>query len=322
VTRAAALAELEADAAFVHETLAPTLQIAWPLLAQRAGCEVWLKHENHGPIGSFKLRGGLTYFRELCAREPEVRGVVTASRGNHGQSIPWAARRSGIPATVVVPRGNGVEKNAAMRALGVELVEHGRDFQDAFEHATALAKSRDLHFVPSFHEWLVRGVSTWALELFRAAPELDSLYVPIGLGSGICGALRARAALGVRTKIVGVVSERAPTYALSFAAGRAVPTETADTFADGIAVRAPNPDAVARIAAGVERIVQVSDAEIRAAMRALFSDTHNVAEGAGAAALAACLQEREAVAGRRIGVVLTGGNVDRDLYARILAQED
>jgi len=322
VTRAAALAELEADAAFVHESLLPTPQIAWPLLARRAGCEVWLKHENHLPIGSFKLRGGLTYVRELRASEPGVRGVVAATRGNHGQSVPFAARRFGIDATVVVPRGNSVEKNAAMRALGARLVEHGQDFQEALERAEAIAKSDGLHFVPSFHEWLVRGTSTCAFELLRAVPDLDSLYVPIGLGSGICGALRARDALGARTRVVGVVAERAPAYALSFDARRPVATDSADTFADGIAVRVPNPDALAAILAGVERIVRVSEAEIRAAMRAIFSDTHNVAEGAGAAALAACLRERGEVAGRRVGLVLSGGNVDRELYARVLAEKE
>ena len=322
MTRAAALAELEADAAFVHETLPPTPQIAWPLLAARTGCEVWLKHENHQPIGSFKARGALTYLRELRAREPQVRGVVAATRGNHGQAVPWSARRFGIPATIVVPRANSADKNAAMRALGATLIEHGRDFQEAFEHAQALAKSQDLHFVPSYHEWLVRGVSTCALELLRAVPDLDVLYVPIGLGSGICGALRAREALGAKVRLVGVVTERAPTYALSFAAGRPVATDSADTFADGLAVRVPNPDALERICAGVERIVQVSEAEVRAAIRALFSDTHNVAEGAGAASLAACLRERGAVAGKKIGLVLTGGNVDRELYTRILAGED
>ena len=322
MTRAAALAELEADAAFVHESLLPTPQIAWPLLARRAGCEVWLKHENHLPIGSFKLRGGLTYVRELRAREPGVRGVVAATRGNHGQSVPFAARRFGIDATVVVPRGNSVEKNAAMRALGARLVEHGRDFQEALERAEAIAKSDGLHFVPSFHEWLVRGTSTCAFELLRAVPDLDSLYVPIGLGSGICGALRARDALGARTRVVGVVAERAPAYALSFDARRPVATDSADTFADGIAVRVPNPDALSAILAGVERIVRVSEAEIRAAMRAIFSDTHNVAEGAGAAALAACLRERGEVAGRRVGLVLSGGNIDRELYARVLAEKE
>ena len=322
MTRSALLAELEADAAFVYETLAPTPQIAWPLAARRVGCEVWIKHENHLPLGSFKPRGGLTYMRELRARHPDVRGVITASRGNHGQSVPFAAARAGLEATVVVPHGNSADKNAAMRALGTKLIEHGKDFQDAFERAQSLAKEEGLHFVPSFHEWLVRGVSTYAWELFRAEPRLDVLYLPIGLGSGICGALRARDAMGVRTRIVGVVAEKAPTYALSFAAGRPVPTESSDTFADGLAVRVPNAEAIERMRAGVERVVQVSEAEIGAAMRALFSDTHNVAEGAGAAAYAACLAERATLSGKRVAVVLTGGNVDRELYAKILTEKE
>ena len=322
MSREAALARLEADAVFVHQTLPATPQYAWPLLARRAGCEVWLKHENHLPIGAFKVRGGLTYLRELRARQPEVRGVVTATRGNHGQSIPFAARRAGIAATVVVPFGNSVEKNAAMRALGAKLVEHGRDFQEAFEHAQELAKSEELHFVPSYHEWLVRGVSSCALELLRAVPELDVLYVPIGMGSGVCGAIRVREALGLRTRIVGVVAEQAPTVALSFAAGRPVPTQTSDTIADGLAVRVPNAEALEAMRGGLERVLQVSEAEIRSAMRALFSDTHNAAEGAAAAAFAACLRERESLAGKRVGVVLSGGNVDRELFARVLAEKE
>jgi len=322
VSRGAELAELEADTAFVHQTLLPTPQIAWPLLSARCGADVVVKHENHSPVGAFKLRGGLTYLRELRARTPAVAGVIAATRGNHGQSVAYAARSFGIPATIVVPHGNSVEKNAAMRAHGARLVEHGRDFQDAFLHAQALAKSADLHFVPSMHPWLVRGASTCAFELFRARPELELVYVPIGLGSGICAALRARDALGLSTRLVGVVADRAPTYALSFAAGRAVPTDSADTLADGLAVRVPNEDALAAILAGVERIVRVSEAELRAAMRALFSDTHNAAEGAGAAALAACLKEPAEVAGRSVGVLLTGGNVDRELFAAVLAEKE
>jgi threonine dehydratase len=315
-------AALEAAAAFVHEILLPTPQLEWPLLSERCGARVLVKHENHLPTGAFKVRGGLVYMNELRASEPEVRGVIAATRGNHGQSVAFAARRIGLPAVIVVPHGNSRDKNAAMRAQGARLVEHGRDFQEAFEHAQALAARDDLRFVPSFHPALVRGVASWALELFGAAPDLDVLYVPIGLGSGICAALDARDALGLRTRIVGVVAERAPTYALSFAAGRPVATESADTFADGLAVRVPNPDALARVRAGAERIVAVSEAEIRSAMRSYFSDTHNVAEGAAAAPLAACLRERGAVAGQRVGLVLSGGNVDRPLYREILAEEE
>ena len=314
-------AELEAAAKLVHELLPATPAIEWPLLSQRCGARVWVKHENHLPTGSFKVRGGLVYMSELVAREPDVRGVIAATRGNHGQSVAFAARRFGLSAKIIVPHGNSVEKNAAMRALGAELVEHGRDFQEAFEHAQRVAAAERLHFVHSFHPTLARGVASWALELFRALPQLDLLYVPIGLGSGICGAIDARAATGVATRIVGVVAEGAPTYALSFAQGEPVPTASADTFADGLAVRVPNAAAVARIRAGAERVVTVSDAEIAAAVRLYFSGAHQIAEGAGAAPLAGCLREREAVAGKSVGLVLTGGNIDRALYQRILAEE-
>ncbi len=315
-------AALEAAAAFVNQTLQPTPQLEWPLLSRRCGARVIVKHENHLPTGAFKLRGGLVYMQELREREPGVRGVIAATRGNHGQSVSVAARRLGLEATIVVPHGNSVEKNAAMRAQGARLLEHGRDFQEALEHAQALAARDGLHLVPSFHPALVRGVASYALELLRAEPDLELLYVPIGLGSGGCEALEARDALGSRTRIVGVVAERAPTYALSFEAGRVVATESADTVADGLAVRVPHADALARIRRGVERIVTVSEAEIRSAIRICFSDTHNVAEGAAAASLAACLREREKIAGLSVGIVLTGGNIDRALYRAILAEED
>jgi len=301
--------------------LPATPAIEWPIVSARCGARVVVKHENHLPTGSFKVRGGLRYMAELRAREPGVRGVIAATRGNHGQSVAYSARHHGLSAKIVVPHGNSVEKNAAMRAFGAELLEHGRDFQDAFEHAQKLAVSERLHFVPSFHPTLVTGVSEWAVELFRAEPSLDLLYVPIGLGSGICGALEAREKTGVRTRIVGVVAERAPTYALSFARGEPTPTDSADTFADGLAVRVPNAEAVKRIRAGVEWIVTVSEAEIGGALRLYFSGAHQVAEGAGASGLAACLKEREIVAGKSVGLVLTGGNIDRALYQRILAEE-
>jgi threonine dehydratase len=316
------IAALEAAATLVRQTLPATPQIEWPLLSRRCGARVIVKHENHLPTGAFKLRGGLVYMHELREREPGVRGVIAATRGNHGQSVAVAARRHGLEATIVVPHGNNPEKNAAMRAQGAELVEKGHDFQAAFEHAQSLAARDGLHLVPSYHSALVRGVASCALELLRAEPELELLYVPIGLGSGVCAALEARDALGSRTRIVGVIAERAPTYALSLAAGRVVATESADTLADGLAVRVANADALARMRTGIERIVAISEAQIRFAIRALFSDTHNVAEGAAAAALAAVLHERDAVAGKRVGIVLTGGNIDRALYREILAEED
>src|SRR5690348_719995 len=311
--------ELVAAAQIVGAALAPTAQIRWPLLGARVGAEVWVKHENHGPVGAFKLRGGIVYLDALARGPLAPAGLVAATRGNHGQSIAYAAARAGMRATIVVPHRNSREKNAAMRALGAELVEHGRDFQAALEFATRLAAERGWHMVPSFDRALVRGVASYALEFFGAVAGLDTVYVPIGLGSGICGMIAAREALGLRTKIVGVVAENAPAYALSFAAGRAITTETADTLADGVACRVPREEAVEIINRWAERIVAVSEEEIAAAMRFYFSDTHNVAEGAGAAPLAALLKERTAMERHRVGLVLSGGNVDREVYARVLA---
>lgn len=314
------LADLEESAALVHAVLAPTPQYRWPLLEARLGTTLFVKHENHLPVGAFKVRGGLVLMDRL--KRDGVRHVVAATRGNHGQSIAFAAKRAGIEATIVVPHGNSVEKNRSMRALGATLVEEGFDFQAAFEAAARLAAERKLFPVPAFAAELVRGVATYALELFRGAGPLDVVYVPIGQGSGINGVLAARDALGLSTEVVGVVAENAPAYALSFAAGRAVSTESADTFADGVACRVPNEEALAAILAGAARIVTVSEAEIRAAMRALFSDTHNVAEGAGAAALAGALKERAKLAGKRVAAILSGGNVDRDVFARVLSEAD
>jgi threonine dehydratase len=313
------LESLEAAAERIRQVIPPTPQICWPLLCARTGAEVWVKHENHTPVGAFKIRGGILYMEELVRREPKIRGVIAATRGNHGQSVAFGAARAGLRAVVVVPHGNSREKNAAMRALGAELIEYGRDFQEAYEHAISLAESQRLHMVQSFAPTLVTGVATYALELFRAVAGVDTVYVPIGMGSGICGTIAVRDALGLKTEIVGVVAAGAPAYALSFAAGRPVATDTADTIADGIACRVPDPEALEVIRRGAARIVTVTDDEIRSAMRDLFTDTHNVAEGAGAAALAALLQERESVRGRRVAIILSGGNIDRDLFASILS---
>jgi threonine dehydratase len=312
------LDEIESAAAIVQDAMPPTAQYAWPLLALRTGCETWVKHENHTPTGAFKVRGGLVFMDRLKRQSPRTRGVISATRGNHGQSIALAAARNGIAATIVVPQGNSVEKNAAMRAFGAQLIEAGHDFDAAKDAALKLAGERGLVMVPSFHRDLVAGVATYALELFRAAPPLDTVYVPIGLGSGICGTIAARDALGLKTKVVGVVSTEAPAYALSFAAGNVVATNSADTMADGMAVRGPDAEALEVILKGADRIVQVSDAEIGAAMRAYYEDTHQLTEGAGAAALAALLQERDRVAGQRVGLILSGGNIDRPLYLRVL----
>jgi threonine dehydratase len=313
------LADVECAATIVYRAMQPTPQQRWPLLDARAGAEVWLKHENHTPAGAFKIRGGLVYFDALQRAGTRVRGVVAATRGNHGQSIGFAARQYGIPAAIVVPHGNSVAKNAAMRALGVELIEEGRDFQAALEAAERIASERDWHMVPSFDPLLVQGVASYSLELLRAVPDLDSMYVPIGLGSGICGAIAVRDALGLRTRIVAVVASSAPAYARSLAAGRPVSHEVTTRIADGMACRTPNDAALHAIRGGIDRVVEVCDAQIEAAIRAIYDDTHNVAEGAGAAAVAALLAEPERIAGRRVAAVITGGNVDRDVFARVLS---
>ncbi len=315
------LAEIEAACALIRPWLPPTPQFAWPLLAARAGCEVWVKHENHTPIGAFKLRGGLYFLHCLRERGVDTRGLVSATRGNHGQSLAFAGRAFGVPVSIVVPHGNSREKNAAIRALGATLVEAGEDFEDARLAATALAERENRLMVPSFHRDLICGVASYALELFRAAPALERVYVGVGLGSGACGLIAVRDALGLATEIIGVVAEGAPAYALSFAAGAVVATARAETIADGLACRSPAVDALPPLLAGLARVVQVSDAQIMAAMRALYTDTHNLAEGAGAAALAALLAEQGNAATRttgRVGVVLSGGNVDADVFARVL----
>jgi threonine dehydratase len=310
------LRELERAHEIVGQAVPATPAHAWPLLAERLGTRVVVKHENHTPIGAFKVRGGLVYLERLKRERPNTPGIISATRGNHGQSLAFAASRQGVPAVIYVPRGNSVEKNRAMKAFGIELVEHGEDFQAAREEAERRAQFAGLHMVPSFHPDLVLGVATYALELFRAAPDLDILYVPIGQGSGICGCIKARDLLGLKTEIVGVQSTEAPSYALSFAAGTIVTTETSNTLADGMATRIPDPDALAIIRQGASRIVQVSDDQVAAAVRAYWTDTHNLAEGAGAAALAAALQEKSRLQGKRVGLVLSGGNIDFDLFKR------
>jgi threonine dehydratase len=312
--------ELEQGAAVVYEAMTPTPQQRWPLLDARCGAPVWVKHENHTPVGAFKVRGGLVYFDDLRRAGSAVNGVVAATRGNHGQSIAFAASRYGMAAALVVPHGNSTGKNRAMQALGAELIEEGHDFQAALEAAARIAEARGWHMVSSFDSRLIKGVASYALELFRAVPDLDTFYVPIGLGSGICGAIAARDALGLRTKIVGVVASAAPAYARSLALGRPVSHEVTTRVADGMACRTPVSEALEIIRAGADRVVEVSDDAIEAAMRALYDDTHNVAEGAGAAGLAAILQDRERLQGRPVGFVLTGANVDAEIFRRVLAE--
>lgn len=318
VTATYSLEALEHASEIVHASMPPTPAYAWPLLAKRAGCEVWVKHENHTPIGAFKVRGGLVYMNNLVRSGLEIKGVACATRGNHGQSIALAARMSGIKALIYVPEGNSVEKNAAMQAFGADLVVEGRDFDAAAAACREAARDQGLHMVPSFDPLLVQGVASYALEFFRQSPPLDVVYVPIGMGSGICGMIAARDALGLQTDVVGVVAEGAPAVAMSFEAGCPVPTNEARTFADGMACRIPHPDAIAMMLKGASRIIRVSDDQIAEAIRALYEDTHNLAEGAGAASFAALMSERETLRGRRAGVVLCGGNIDRSVFVSVL----
>ncbi len=315
------LQQLERAQDIVGAAMPPTPAHLWPLLSERLGATVIVKHENHTPTGAFKVRGGLVYVDRLKRERPHTAGLISATTGNHGQSIAFAASRYRMPVTIFVPHGNSVEKNRAMRAFGANLVEHGEDFQSAREEAERRAKRDELEFVPSFHPDLVTGVATYALELLQKAPDLDVLYVPIGQGSGICGCILARDLLGLTTEIVGVQSTEAPSYALSFAAGTVVRTNSSDTLADGMATRVPDADALAIIRKGASRIVQVTDDEIRMAIRALWTDTHNLAEGAGAAALAAALQDKPKIRGKRVGLVLSGGNIDFDLFNQWVVPE-
>ena len=315
------LSEIEAAAQVVYREFQATPQYRWALLSERLGTDCWVKHENHTPVGAFKIRGGLTYFDRLKRTGQLPAHVISATRGNHGQSIGWAARAHGVACSIVVPLGNSIEKNAAMRALGVTLIEHGNDFQESREHAMALALQTGAHMVPSFHADLLSGVSTYWWEFFKAVPQLDVVYVPIGQGSGACAAIAAKLALGHTAKIVGVVSAHATTYADSLAARRVVASPVTTHLADGMACRLADEAALTVIAAHIDHIVKVTDTEVAQAMRDLYSDTHNVAEGAGAASFAAAMQERKALAGLVVGTTLCGGNVDSSVLAQVLRCE-
>lgn len=313
------LDELAAAAALVRGFVPPTPAYAWPLLGQAIGAEVVVKHENYTPTGSFKARGGLVYVDALLRAGPKPAGLVTATRGNHGQSVALAARRHGMAAVIVVPEGNSAEKNAAMAGFGAELVIGGKDFDDARVVAAQVQAARGYHFVPSFHRDLVKGVATYAHELFTQCAALDAVFVPIGMGSGICGLITVRDLLGLKTEIVGVVADKAPAFALSFAAGRPVPTDAAATFADGVACRDPPAEALAMVRAGAADVVRVGEDEIAAAIRLYHTTTHSLAEGAGAAPLAALIKEKARHAGKRVGVILTGGNIDMPVLAKVLS---
>lgn len=313
--------ELESAARIVYRSMPPTPQYSWPLLNEALGTEVWVKHENHTPTGAFKVRGGLFYIHELARRGLDTHGVISATRGNHGQSVGFAVRRHGLQATIVVPHGNSKEKNAAMRALGIQLIEHGSEFQESREHAIRLADEHGWHMIPSCHRDLVTGVASYWMELFSAQSELDIVFVPIGQGSGICGAIAARNALGLKTRIIGVVSAHALAYKLSFEQGRKAESPVSTVIADGVACRVPDEAALAAIMRYADDVVAVTDDEVAAAMRLYYVATHNVAEGAGAAPLAAAMRMKHALGHKKVGLPLCGGNVDHDQFARILTSQ-
>jgi threonine dehydratase len=315
------LTELEHAASLVYEVMSPTPLYAWPKLKQRAGCTVWVKHENHTPTGAFKVRGGIVYLDRLRREHPHIRGIISATRGNHGQSLSFAAARAGVAATIYVPHGNSPDQNSAMAAFGAKVIEFGSDFDESRHEAFRVAAAEGLHFVPSFHRDLVAGVASYALELFRRGPTLDAVYVGVGMGSGICGLIAARDLLGLETKIIGVSPVKANATALSFAAGAPRPQPSARTFADGLATREPNAQAIASICRGVSRWVEVSEDAIAAAIRIYFDDTHQVTEGAGAAPLAAMLQDGVRMSHQQVAVILSGGNIERARFQKVLAGE-
>jgi len=310
--------EIEEAQKLVYRVMPPTPQFVWPLLCERLGAEVWVKHENHTPIGAFKARTAVVYTAELFRESRGLSGLVTATRGNHGQAVTLAASKFDVPAHIVVPHGNSKEKNAAMRAQGADLIEFGNDFQEAKEHAQRLADQHGWHFVPSYHRDIVKGVATYWLEFFSAVADVDVVYVPIGQGSGICSCCAVRNGMRLKTTIVGVVAEDAPAYALSFEAGRKIAAPANTLIGDGMACRVPDDASLEVVLENVDRVLRVSEEELREAMKFYFIDTHNVVEGAGAAGLAAALKEKNALQGKRVGLVATGGNVDHEVFARVL----
>jgi threonine dehydratase len=312
------IAEVQAAGELIYRFMRPTPQHCWPLLCERLGTEVWVKHENQTPTGSFKARTALVYVDELMKREPATRGLITATRGNHGQSVALAAKRFNLPATILVPHGNSREKNAAMRAQGGTLIEFGADYQAAREKAMALAAEQGLHMVPPYHYDIVRGVATYWLELFSSVKDIDVAYVPIGMGSGISSAVAVRNGLNLKTKLIGVVSKHAPSYAESFDQRKVVEAPATTRVADGVACRKADEEPLAIMLENIDHIVRVTDDEIEDSMRHMFTDTHNVVEGAGAAALAAALKEKGQLYGKRVALIASGSNVDRDLFARVL----
>lgn len=305
----------------VMQHLRRTPTWSYPALSRELGCELFIKHENHQPIGAFKVRGGISLMASLSDLE-RGRGVVAATRGNHGLSLAYAARLFGTRAVIVVPHGNNPEKNEAMRALGAELVEYGRDFDEACQQAERLVASQGLRYIHSAEEpAMLAGVASLGIELFEDVPDLDYVFVPVGLGSGICGICLARGVLSPRTQVVGVQAERAPSIYLSWKQKRLVTTESADTFADGLATRVPAELTLEVIQRDVADFVAVGEGAIAWAIRDLLRYTHNLAEGAGAAPLAAIRERRDWVRGKRVAMIMSGGNIDTATLKRVLDGE-
>jgi threonine dehydratase len=308
------LKQLEQAAAIVHKTIRPTLQHNWPQLCQSTGCDVWVKHENHTPTTAFKVRGGMHLLHQISRSPDRPKGLISATRGNHGQSLAFAGSRADIPVSIVVPENNNQDQNRAIKSLGAELIIFGEDFEAARLHSLDLQQEYGYEPIPPFCRDLVVGVASYALEFLSTIKDMHTVYVPIGMGSGICGLIKTRDLLGLKTEIVGVVAEGAPTFSQSFEAGKIIPTKSVNTIADGVATRAPLEEAFDIILAGASRIVTVSDELIKAAMLQYYQSTHNLAEGAGAAPLAALNKERAKMKGKKVGLILTGGMIDLNRF--------
>jgi len=308
------LMELEQAATDIYQVTPATPQYNWPLLAKTTGCDVWVKHENHTPTAAFKVRGGIHLLNQLMKANNKPKGIISATRGNNGQSLSYASKRAGLPLTIVVPECNNIDQNNAIQGFGADLVVHGKDFEAARKHSLILQQELGYQAIAPFEKSLIVGVASYAIELFSAIKDLDTVYVPIGMGSGICGLIKTRDLLNLKTKIVGVVAEGAPTFALSFAAGKVVNTDYANTIADGVATSAPIEEAFEIIKKGASRVITVNDLEIAKAMYQYYQTTHNLSEGAGAVPLAGLMKEKQQMKGKKVGLILSGGNIDFESF--------
>jgi len=313
------LDELHQAKELIHTVMPATPAYNWPQINSNTGCNVWVKHENHTPTTAFKVRGGIYLLDKLSRSKNKPPGIISATRGNHGQSLSFSGASKGIPVVIVAPECNSADQNRAIKSFGAKLILHGVDFEASRQYSHKLQEENGYFHVPPFCRDLVIGVATYALEFMSAVKDLDTIYVPVGMGSGICGLIKTRDLLGLKTKIVGVVAEGAPTFYQSFQAGHIIPTSEANTIADGVATSSPMEEGFEIIKHGAERIVKVSDQQIAEAMYQYYKFTHNLAEGAGATALAALNKEKQLMAGKKVGVILTGGNIDFKRFCEYVA---